>query len=210
MDWPELQRATRIHHTANAHRPALSLPIPGTPLPRAVISDATARKDTVYTRQPLRSGSATSARLYFRLEGGRKQPIAERSGPASPASGLRRASSGRGNLLVPQGAEAGLVTQSLKPRTEGSTSSGLPRARPSSLWPSLGSLPNTTTSPFPSRIASSILNAHCLSQVQLACPQSHRSRLPPRPKLPSTGVGREVSLRGRRSQPYRASPFSIA
>lgn len=51
-----------------------------------------------------RSGSATSARLYFRLEGGRKQPIAARSDLASPASGFRRVSSGRGNSLAPQSA----------------------------------------------------------------------------------------------------------
>lgn len=67
---------------------------------------APARKDTVYTRHSLRQGSATSARLYFRLEGGLKQPIPARSGLTSPAPEPRRVSSGRGNSLAPQRAEA--------------------------------------------------------------------------------------------------------
>lgn len=139
-DWPERQRATRVHHTATSRRRALSLPVPGTPLPySSFLRSRRAEGHCLHTTVP-RSGSATSARLYFRLESGRKQPIAARSGLSSPASGFRRVSSGRGNLLAPQGAEAGPVTQSLRPCIEGSTSSGLSRPRPSFV-PSTGFSP---------------------------------------------------------------------
>lgn len=137
-DWPARQRATRVHFTAISRRRALSLTTPGTPLPTAAIAEATARKDTVYTRHSLRRSSATSARLYFRLEGGLKQPIPARSGLASPAPEPRRGSSGRGNSLAPQSAEAGPVSRGLRPRTEGSTSTSVSLERPSSPRPPLG------------------------------------------------------------------------
>lgn len=199
-DWPARRRATRVHFTASSRRRALSLPTPGTPLPTAAISEATARKDTVYTRHSLRWSSATSARLYFRLEGGLKQPIPARSGRASPAPEVRRVSSGRGNSPAPQSAEAGPGPRGLRPWAEGSTSPSCLSGAPLLFAASAGSSPSQPQHLFRSGSLPSRCPLHS-SRAQSACPQSHRPQLPPRLQRPSTGVGGEASLEGRQSQP---------
>lgn len=207
-DWPERQRATRVHHTATFRRRGAQSPNSRhAPAYGKDLRCHRAEGHCLHTTVP-KSDSATSARLYFRLEGGRKQPIAARSGLASPASELRLASSGRGNSLAPQGAEAGRVTKSPSGRVSKVPRHTVsPERSPSSLWPPLGSLHNTTTSALPGRIASSTLEAHCLFQAQFACPQSYRSQLPPGLQLPSTGAGREVSLRGRHPPALQSLTF---
>lgn len=197
-DWSERQRAIRVHHTATSHRQAPSLTVPGTPLPTAAISDATARKDTVYTRQSL-----------------------DRVAPLPPAStsAWRAAENSQSRRVAVWQAPP---LDSVASRVDAGIA-GAPRRR---VWPSnpvpqamyrrfhaIRCLPSAAPlcalhwvfSMTPHHLFQAGLLPPplmpCLFQAPFACPRSHRSRLPPRLQLPSTGVGREVSLRGRRPHP---------